>query len=320
MWGEIRPCFFPSFCYICPVETFDMEEQKPTLFRQVPGYLRAKYQLIATVTFTAFFSLVFLLISIPFSHNAWFELGTSEAFGFTAAFYIIGLLVIIFSKRLMYVTRHAPMNFLQYILWNVAEVVVICLLYTMFSVQGDHMGIIHLGNNAPLPIFLNAFVYAITSLIVPYVIAGMFFALIDRNNTIRVMNYRNVVSDEPTRPKDEQKITLFDNSGVLKLSVSLSNLFFIESDDNYIIVWYTDSKGDMKKYMLRCRLKTVEESFKGSPLVRCHRKYIVNMDKVKVLRKEKDGYELDLENDAIPPIPITKTYSENVLSLFNSSR
>ena len=43
------------------------------------------------------------------------------------------------------------------------------------------------------------------------------------------------------------------------------------------------------------------------------------MDKVKVLRKERDGYELDLDNDAIAPIPITKTYSENVLGRFNNS-
>ena len=74
-----------------------------------------------------------------------------------------------------------------------------------------------------------------------------------------------------------------------------------------------DSKGVLQKYILRCRLKTVEESFKGSSLVRCHRKYIVNMDKVKVIRKEMNGYELDLDNDAIPPIAITKTYAGNVL-------
>lgn len=162
---------------------------------------------------------------------------------------------------------------------------------------------------------MNAIVYCFISLIFPYIIAGMYFAIIDKNNTIRLMNYANVVSDEPILPKDEQKITLFDNSGVLKLSLRLSSLYYIESDDNYIMVWYTDSKGELKKYMLRCRLKTVEESFKGSSLVRCHRKYIVNMDKVKVLRKEKDGYEIDLDNDLIPPIAITKTYAENVLGL-----
>ena len=141
----------------------------------------------------------------------------------------------------------------------------------------------------------------------------MYFAIIDKNNTIRLMNYANVVSDEPILPKDEQKITLFDNSGVLKMSLRLSCLYYIESDDNYIIVWYTDSKGELQKYMLRCRLKTVEESFMGSSLIRCHRKYIVNMDKVKVLRKEKDGYELNLDNDVIPPIAVTRTYVENVL-------
>jgi hypothetical protein len=208
------------------------------------------------------------------------------------------------------------MTYWQYVAWNIAEVLVVCLLYTIFSIQGDSLGIIHLDNPSFVEIYLNALVYCFVSLVIPYIIAGMFFTIIDKNKTIRLMNYKSVVSDEPVAPKDEQKITLFDNSGVLKLSVSLSNLYYIESDDNYIIVWYTDSKGELKKYMLRCRLKTVEESFSGSSLVRCHRKYIVNMEKVKVLRKEKDGYELELDNDKISPIPVTKTYTESVLSVF----
>ena len=68
--------------------------------------------------------------------------------------------------------------------------------------------------------------------------------------------------------------------------------------------------------MLRCRLKTVEESFRGAGLVRCNRKYIVNINKVATLRKESEGYVLDLANEAIPPLPVTKTYTDNVLSYF----
>ena len=130
-----------------------------------------------------------------------------------------------------------------------------------------------------------------------------------------MLNYDNVVTDEPLKP-ETNKITLFDNSGALKLSLSPENLYYIESDDNYIKVWYSDNKGDIKQYMLRCRLKTVEESFKGSGLVRCHRKYIVNIKKVKVLRKESDGYVLDLDNETIPVLPVTKTYTDIVLSHF----
>ena len=72
--------------------------------------------------------------------------------------------------------------------------------------------------------------------------------------------------------------------------------------------------------MLRCRLKTVEESFKGSSLVRCNRRYIVNIDKVKVLRKESDAYVLDLDNEAIPPLPVTKTYTDIVLAHFTEQQ
>ncbi|MCQ2146526.1 MAG: LytTR family transcriptional regulator [Bacteroidales bacterium] len=283
--------------------------------KKLPRFLLGKYQIIGTVTFTAFFSLVFLLISVPFSHNFWFNLGASQAFGFTAAFFSISLLVIIFSRKIMYDTRNLfVMTYLQFIAWSLMECLGICLLYTFFSVQGDRMGIISVGGLAPSRIFGSSLVYIFASLVVPYVIAAMYFALVDKNNTIRMLNYSNVVSDEEIDPKDQSKFTLFDNNGSMKFSVSSNNLYYIESDDNYIKAWYLDSKGELKTYMVRCRLKTVEESFLGTSLVRCHRKYVVNMDKVNVLRKETDGYILELDNDAIEPIPVTKTYVEQVLS------
>ena len=37
--------------------------------KPLPGYLRGKNQLIYTVTFTALFSIVFLLVSLPFSQK-----------------------------------------------------------------------------------------------------------------------------------------------------------------------------------------------------------------------------------------------------------
>ena len=224
----------------------------------IPEYLREKYGLIATVTFTAFFSMFFMLVSVPFSHNAWFALGTSRAFGFTLTFYLLSLLLVIISKRIMYVTRRLwQMNWFQYIGWNLLEVILICLLYTFLSVKADAMGVVTLADDTPIDIFLNSLVFAFVALVVPYVISGMFLAIVDKDKTIRLMNARDIVSDEPVdTSNDLQKVTLFDNSGVMRLSVSLSNLFYIESDDNYVIVWYSDNSGAMKKYMIRCRLKT----------------------------------------------------------------
>ena len=72
----------------------------------------------------------------------------------------------------------------------------------------------------------------------------------------------------------------------------------------------------MQNYMLRCRLKTVEDSFKDCGLVRCNRKYIVNLSKVSMLRKENDGFILELCKEDIPPLPVTKTYVDSILAYF----
>ena len=139
-----------------------------------------------------------------------------------------------------------------------------------------------------------------------------------RGQTIRLMNMGTVVSDQATSAPDEKVITMADNEGTMKLSVRLRNIYYIESDDNYIKVWYQDYTGSVKQYMLRCRLKTVEESFAESDLMRCHRKYIINISKVQVLSKEKDGYQLDLGIESIGAVPVSKTYEAAVLSRFNS--
>lgn len=279
---------------------------------KLPKYLLGKYQLIGTVTFSVLFAVVFLNIYIPFSETAWFALGDSAAFMHTLTFIVVAIIILICSRMLMYKSKSKyEMTYIGYILWCILEILAITGFYTWFTTN------IILPETDTWFVFAKSTKNASIALGLPYLISGMYFAIIDKNNTIRLMNYENVVTDEPPRPDaQKQKITLFDNSGALKLSLNPENLYYIESDDNYIKVWYTDSKGELKQYMLRCRLKTVEESFKGSPLVRCHRKYIVNLSKVSMLRKESEGYVLDLDKEEIPPISVTKTYTDSVLSHF----
>ena len=279
---------------------------------KLPAYLLGKYQLIGTVTFAVLFAVVFLNIYIPFSETAWFRLGDSVMFLRTLIFIALSICILIVSRMLMYHTKKSyEMTFTGYILWCVIEILMIAVFYTWTTLD-----IAPPADETHWDILRRAILYSFISLGIPYLIAGMYFAIIDKNNTIRLMSYETVVTDEPIKAEEKQKITLFDNSGALKLSLNLDNLYYIESDDNYIKVWYTDNKGEFKQYMLRCRLKTVEESFKNSGLVRCHRKYIVNIKKVSMLHKESDGYVLELNREEIAPISVTKTYTDIVLSHF----
>ena len=286
---------------------------------QIPGYLLDRHQIRMTVVYTALFSLVFLLLSVPFSGDTWFALGSDRAFLYTAAFMLAAAVVVVLSRGLLYRCRNLRgFTLMDYVLWVVAEVVLVSLLYTVFTRQGLRFGIISAAPRSNGTVFLSALVYSAVCLCVPYAFCSLQSALRDKDNTIRLMNYGNVVSDKPAPPYADKRITLFDNNGVLKFSISSDSLYFIESDDNYIKVWYLDSAGELKQYMLRCRLKTVEDSFADSELVRCHRKYIVNIRNIAVLKSEKDGYKVDFDIDSIDPIPISKTYEQAVLARFNS--
>ena len=286
------------------------------LNQKLPEYLLGKYQMIGTVTFIALFAIVFLNIYIPYSQTAWFGLGNSTTFIKTLLFVGISLIILIGSRMMMYQSKKFfNLTILAYAVWCLGESAAIAGLYTWITNSIEHA---ILGTSNEL--FYKAFMYGSIALGVPNLIAGMYLSIVDKNNTIKLMSYENTVTEEGKVEGSLKKITLFDNSGSLKLSLNIDSLYYIESDDNYIKVWYTDSKGELQQYMLRCRLKTVEDSFKGSSLVRCNRKYIVNIDKVKVLRKESDAYVLDLDNEAISPLPVTKTYTDIVLAHFTEQQ
>ncbi len=281
---------------------------------KLPEYLLEKFQLMGTVTFTVLFAIIFLNLYTPFSTTVWFNLDGSFNFIFTAGFLAISILFVIISKIIVYKLKsHIRISYLNYILWCIGETAIISLLYTYISTD-----ILDYTEMSRIRVYLKAQFISTVCIMIPYILSSMYFAIIEKNNTIKLMRFTTAQVDDNTEEikEEESHISLFDNSGVLKLSIKSSNLYYIESDDNYIKVWYESSSGELKMYMLRCRLKTIEESFKESSLVRCHRKYIVNKDKIKVLRKEGDKYFIDLDFEGISPIVITKTYQKAFIEAF----
>lgn len=290
-----------------------------SMLDKVPRYLLGRKELTWTLVFTALFAFVFLLLNIPFSRNPWLEINTGSSMVLLVGFFLACVVIVVVSRMLLFRRGYYKgVSVLGYVLWSLGEMVLVSLLYTFFTARGVDVGLIGIGGRSLLKVFFEAMVFSFWCMGVPYLISCLYLSLADKGNTMRLTDYGEVVSDFPAKSYEEKKITLFDNSGAIKFSISSDNLYFIESDDNYIKVWYSDSSGQIRQYMLRCRLKTVEDSFAGSDLVRCHRKYIVNISKVKILKAEKEGYKISLDIDNGVTIPISRTYEQNVLARFNS--
>jgi DNA-binding LytR/AlgR family response regulator len=148
-------------------------------------------------------------------------------------------------------------------------------------------------------------------LLLPYSVLWLYFSWIDKKEQIdRLADVQTFSSNI------REMIPFYDDKRVLKFSIKKENLLYLESAENYVSICYLN-KGKVSKYLLRDTLKKVEESFSGTEIIRCHRSYMVNFEKVKVIRKDKYGLNLELDNPSAIDIPVSKTYVNSVMQTFS---
>jgi DNA-binding LytR/AlgR family response regulator len=70
--------------------------------------------------------------------------------------------------------------------------------------------------------------------------------------------------------------------------------------------------------MLRSTTKAIETKF-GSWLIRCHRGYLVNKNKIRIFRNDRDGMYISLMHDGIRNIPVSKSYAQNIQRMLSQS-
>ena len=107
-------------------------------------------------------------------------------------------------------------------------------------------------------------------------------------------------------------INLYDYNGTLKLTINADSLYYMESQDNYVKIFYSNH-GRLLSYMLRCRTKAIEENLAETSVVRCHRSYMVNVMKINNIRKKGKARYVVLDNSEIKPIPVSKSYFKNFI-------
>ena len=284
------------------------------LITQTPECLTEPVGQLLNVVISSLFALVFLTAYVPFSETAWFQVGKSNYFFITAAFVGSGMLFLTLSRILMNWVirkiRHFP--FWLYILWLFLEIMILAVCHTLisyFEIQATDHSFGYLYAKSVLITFI--------ALAVPYIVTVLAILLKDTQRHLMLTKSDTVESDDEVMPEHTEIINLMDNNGNLKLSVKLDNLYYIKAKDNYINVFYQRS-GAIASYMLRCKMQTIADNcVDSSSLMRCHRSYIVNINKVSVLHNEADGFVIDFEREGLESIPVSKTYSAKVLEAFN---
>ena len=210
-----------------------------------------------------------------------------------------------------FISKKMTMNYLRYSLWLFLEIILIGVFHAILSIV-----FIKMDEYSEVFLITKSIMITLLALGVPYVTTAMWIIIKEMRNTLLVTDSNEVASDGEAIAQNIDIINIADNKGVLKLSVKLDNLYYIKAEDNYTIIYYTRN-GMLYRYMIRCKIQTIEDNFKNTPLMRCHRTYIVNSQKIKVLRHESDGFYIDLDFEGVDPIPVSKTYTSTVVSYFS---
>lgn len=287
-----------------------MIEYTSTFFQKVPKYLLEKRSQIIMVLFVSIFAVAFINIFQPFGSDTWIDnnkITTTTYFLWSTLLVSIGMIVVAISRMIMYNFSRKPshnITILKYIGWVFIELLLLSGAFTLLAliVKGN----LNLTTDDPMEIYVNAIKNTIYILFIPYIICILFFSY--QNNKIKLKE----LMGENLGFKSSNLISIRDSRGILQLSVAKENLLYIESADNYICIWY--QKGEvLKKKLLRITMKEISEQLADTSIVRCHRSYLINLDLVKVMRREKENMFLELGVPNVKEIPISKTYGEAVL-------
>ena len=281
-------------------------EPRMNFFTQlIPQYLLTKRSLTIMVTSTAAFAFLFIIIYKPFNVEHWAEVSRFVFIACVLGIVLLGMSIAAISRVIMcYHAKKHRITYLQYIAWVGIELVLMSIAFTICStLTGVQLDIAEA--------FEKSLLNTSLILLIPYIISITAFTLQDRNNRLRQIedDYDKAMQERATT---KGLISFFDERDELQLSVTKENLLYVESADNYIYIWYM--KGNLpKKLMLRNTLKRTAELLADTNVMRCHRGYMVNMEQVKVLRREKESFYLELGIEGIKDIPVSKTYGDAVL-------
>lgn len=276
--------------------------------KELPKFLLDKRYLLGSVFFILTFSVLFMAIYSPFSSTAWFSLTNLQDFGMTAAFYLVALAIMLISKLIMY-NSQAQVNFnlWKYILWIIAEVIIISIFYTHFTYV-----FVTPSEESLINIMAKSFGCILLIIAIPYTILTLYAAYKAKAEELQMLQYEMSLSNESSMVYPSL-INFYDYNGTLKLTINSDSLYYMESQDNYIKIHYENS-GKLCSYMLRSRTKTIEESLADTSIVRCQRSYMVNVMKINHIKKGGKARYIVLSHDDIRPIPVSKSYFKNLIS------
>lgn len=272
----------------------------------VPKQMLQRRFLLHSVLFVSLFSMLFMAIYQPFSNTTWFGFSSWKQAGVTVLFYMVAVPTLIVSKLLLSgISNLHSITVKRFLMWHVAEFILIATEYYLFTVC------FKLGLSRELPQLLIRIPSCVALILaIPYTIVWFYAQYKAKKEELELFK---VTHKRETMESAHRLIQFRDSQGKHKMSLSEDSIFYIESQDNYVQIFY-DLEGKLSSYLLRCSTQKIEEDLEGTGIVRCRRSFLVNTAKIARYGKEHGHLTVTLDHPSGKTITVTPAYYRAVLT------
>ncbi len=271
----------------------------------IPDYFVTRRNTVIQILFTTLFAYIFINIYRPFGAGEWYDVSYLLFLLVSGLLVLAGMLVVLISRLIMFrIKQYRPVTVVYYVLMVAAEVLLMGALYAILEriVLGD---IRRFGALLYIAIQNTSLI-----LLIPYTMSLLFFAWQEKKMTLETL------IDQIRRKA--YFIPFRDENGVLRITLKSSDLIFLEASDNYVVIHYQAGE-KVKSYLIRNTLKRLESELEGFMLARCHRSFMVNIPRVKMMKREKGVFHLWMNDSGSISIPVSRSYAPQMAKLFESN-
>ena len=240
------------------------------------------------------YGIFFLNVFVPFNSNHWHnDSGIEQFFQFSVFALIAGVVLVISQFAIRRFLSIEKISIGIFIIWTFGEMLMMVLVFTIYeSILAGNL-------NSFFDLFQQIFKYTALTIAIPYGIALLIISYQLRSSEVGELKRKS-------KQVVKNLLDLSDEKGVIRFSVSVDQLLYFESADNYVLVYYLQN-GKLEKGILRNSLKNVERLVEGLSIIRCHRSFMVNLKKIEFVNYEKAKCQIKLQNlDAF--IPVSRKY------------
>lgn len=282
--------------------------------KDLPSFLVTKENIRKLIFFTTIYSLIFINIFRPFNSEDWIPgINTFNYFLYSSLMVLIGLTLISISRIIMhFFVKKISIGYLEYLIWILGEITILAGFYIFIAHKvgfidnyiQQNPGLVYW--EAIFEIFRKAVANTTWMLLIPYVIS---FLYLYNEHLIKKL------AENTEEIKENNVIQFKDEKDEVRFSITSDKVVFIESSDNYCIIKYLNND-KISDFVLRSSLKRLANELSETPIQRCHRSYMINLEHVASLKKDNSDISFEFDVPNVKEIPISKSYNEKIMELF----